>query len=235
MLWLAEFAAVISRLPAAAYAAAAVEARLQELAWVAERGVAHERVVAWFVDHADVVPAPLLTLYSGEAALRQTAAERSAVVSAQLDRLAGRREWDLKISCDRARLERHAGSISRELRALDTEIAAAPPGRRFLLERKRAAAFKRELDAAARNLAESYLEQLRPCATAVVVLAPPRTGQDLPVLLAAALLVEREREPELQQLAAQHAVSPSSLGFTIDLTGPWAPYRFLDVERVQPA
>ena len=54
--------AVVGRVPAQDYAPDRIEDRLQDLKWVAEQGVAHERVVAWFVDHAQILPAPLFTM-----------------------------------------------------------------------------------------------------------------------------------------------------------------------------
>lgn len=224
---LEQLQAVCSTLPGEDFAPALIEARLQELAWVAQRGLEHERVVAWFVDHAEIIPAPLFTLYSSRAALRAAVAARAADVQAQLERLAGRREWDLKVSYDRAQLEQHAAAVSPEVRALDDEIAAAAPGRRFLLERKRADLVKRELAHAARTVAATFFEELRPYAEDHVALAPPRDAVELPVLVAAALLLERARETELRTFVQQRAIALERLGFSIELTGPWAPYRFL--------
>src|SRR5690606_2505134 len=53
--------ALVTKLAADTYAAGVLESRLEDLDWVAARGLAHERVVAWCVDHADIVPAPLFT------------------------------------------------------------------------------------------------------------------------------------------------------------------------------
>lgn len=224
----AEFSAVISRLPADGYDASVIDAHLQDLQWVAERGLAHERVVAWFVDHAEIVPAPLFTLYSSAAALQGAVAGREAMLVSQLERLSGRREWDLKIAYHREQLEQHAGTVSAEVRALDQEIENAAPGRKFLLERKRNDLVKRELAAAARTVAQQLLDELTPHAESVVALAPPRTTAELPVLVAAALLLERAAETQARTLVAQRALALERIGFTVELTGPWAAYRFLD-------
>jgi hypothetical protein len=129
--------AVISRLPGHTFSAATVEARLEDLAWVGEQGLAHERVVLWFVDSHRILPARLFTLFSGDAALRDALAARAPAVRAALDRVGDRREWNLKVSYDPETLVRHAGEVSEVLRALDEEMAAAPPGRRYLMQRKR--------------------------------------------------------------------------------------------------
>ena len=221
-------AAIVSDLPGDGYTADAVDARLADLQWVAERGLAHERVVAWFVDHAEIVPVSLLTLYSSREALRAALAPRAGAVQAQLERLRGRREWDLKVACHREELARHAGEVAPEVHALDAEIAAAAPGRRFLLERKREDLVKRELGSAARHVAQQFLDEVRPHAEAVVPLTLPPTAAELPVVLAAALLVPREREEELRTLVGMRARELELLGFSVELTGPWAAYRFLE-------
>lgn len=222
-----ELSAVVSAIPSDQYGVARIEAGLEDLEWVAERGLAHERVVAWFVDRSEILPAALFTLYSSQTALAQTLEERGAELRAQLQRLSGRREWDLKVSYRRAELEQHAGAVSPEVRALDQEIAEAPPGRRFLLERKRADLVKRELTRSAHQVADELLAELRPLAENVVPLTPPRDTAELPVLLAAALLLRREQEEPLRTLVAGRAEALQPLGFSVSVTGPWAPYRFL--------
>lgn len=223
-----ELGAIVSGVAGDDYTAARIEAGLEDLAWVAERGLAHERVVAWFVDAAEILPAPLFTLYSSRAALDSALSARAAELVAELRRLAGRREWDLKVSCRRDQLEQHAGEVSEEVRSLEREIAEAAPGRRFLLERKRAEVVKRELSAAAHRVAEQLLAQLRPLADEVAPLAPPRDAAELPVLLAAALLLRREQEDAVRRVVAERGESLGPLGFTVTVTGPWAPYRFVE-------
>jgi len=228
-------AAVTSALPADRYSGGVIDAHIQDLAWVGERGLAHERVVAWFVEQAEIIPASLFTLYSSLDALHSAVTERADAVAEQLERLAGRREWDLKVGYDRAELELHAGSVSAAVRALDDELATAPPGRRFLLERKREQVMKDELADAARKVAAAFLDELRPHREALVALAPPRGAGELPVLVAAALLVPRSGERELRELVELRAPTLERLGFSVELTGPWAPYRFLEDQRVQSA
>lgn len=220
--------AIVSELPAALYTADRINARLDDLQWVAERGLAHEHVVAWFVDHGEIIPASLFTLYSSRAALLDALRPRREAVQSQLERLGGRREWDLKVAYHREELVRHAASVSGEVRALDEAIAAAAPGKRFLLERKRDDLVKRELGAAARDVAGQLLEEAKAHVEDVVPLTLPRTAAELPVVLAAALLVPREREEALRVLVEQRATALERIGFSVELTGPWAAYRFLE-------
>jgi hypothetical protein len=218
--------AVTSLAPAADYAADAIEARLADLDWVTAQGLAHEQVVAWFVDHADIAPAPLFTLYSSPDALHAAAAASRERIAAQLERCTGWREWNVKVACDAAMLRAGVASVSEPLQALEREIADAAPGRRFLLVRKRDELVKTEAQRVGRAAADGVLEALRPVAGEMVRLALPRAG-GAAVLLHAAVLVPAGAEAELRR-HFEAAVTPlEPIGIQAGLSGPWAPYRFM--------
>jgi len=219
--------ALVSRLPAHAYAAGVLESRLEDLSWVAARGVAHERVVAWGVDHGDIVPAPLFTLFSSPDALRSDAERRADEIAATLERFRGLREWDVKLAWRADVVSRNAAAVSEAVRELDGEIAAAAPGRRFLLERKRSELLKTEVAGAAHRVATQLFERLQPQARAAVRLELPRTGAELPVVLSAALLVARPDEPRIIEVLEGEGDALRPLGFELSFSGPWAAYRFM--------
>ena len=228
------FAAAVGLLPADEYSTEVIEPRLSDLQWVAQQGVEHERVVAWFVDHAQILPVRLLTLYSSREALAVDANARAAHLRAQLERFRGLREWDLKVSYRAETLLQNIGSVSAEIGELDREIAAASPGKRFLLERKRADQAKIEVSRAARSLAADLLERLQSFAEEVETVPSPRDTAELPVVQNAALLVRLQNEVPLREAVATEAGRVRPLGLEMTFSGPWAPYRFLtpaDEER----
>jgi hypothetical protein len=221
--------AVVGEVAAAEYAPEAVEARMRDLAWVGDQGALHERVVTWFVDHGGILPARLLTLYSGERALAQSVSTQAPAIREALERLRGLREWDLKISYRAEELRRGLGAVSEAVGALDREIAAAEPGRRYLLERKREKLLDEETGRAARRLGDEALEKLRPLVRDLRRMPAPRQAEaaELPVVVHAALLVEETREAELQRRAGVEGDALAAHGFTLALSGPWAAYRFI--------
>lgn len=217
--------AVVSRLDSTEYGAEVIDARLNDLAWVGTQAAAHERVVAWFVDRGDILPAPLFTLYSSEDALRRVLDAKRSRLEGELSRLHALREWDLKVACDRATLARNAGRYIAAIDEIDREIESAAAGKRFLLARKRDDVLRKELAATAHRLASQALDELKPFAREIVRL--PLPAEDMPVVLSAALLVDAQQEPSL--IAHVEAVRAKWLdaGLTIDFSGPWAPYRFI--------
>jgi hypothetical protein len=156
------FDAAVARVPADEYNPDAIEEKLRDLPWVAAQGVAHERVVAWFVDHAQIVPVPLFTMYSSEDALHEEVRRRADSIVARLQRFSGLREWDIKIAYHPAIVEEHAARLSPDVAAVDSEIALAAPGRRFLLEKKRADLLKTEVGRGGGVGAPALHQTLRP-------------------------------------------------------------------------
>ena len=224
-------AAVVSRVDARLYGSERVEQKLQDLGWVAEQGVSHERVVAWFVDRAQILPASLFTLYSSVDALQKSAALQHETIAFELNRLNHQREWDLKVAYDASLLGRHAARYSDTLRQMDDEIASAAPGRRYLLERKRGELTKKEVSRIARDQAQQIVDSLRPFSTELRTLPIPQSAEDLPVIVHAALLVHRDREAAVVRLIEKARKEIDAVGFSISFSGPWAPYRFVQHER----
>lgn len=225
---LGRIGAAVSELDADRYRESELEGRLQDLAWVARQGASHETVVTWFSDHTTIVPARLLTLFSSQDALRDEIATRSATIAAQLDRFSEVREWDLKVHYDADKLARHLAEFSDEAARAEAEIADAAPGRRYLLERKREGMVKREAAEVARGLAADILSQLREVADDVAELQSPGRATDLPVVLNAALLVQIPKAAELLERAADLVPALEARGVHAKLSGPWAPYRFVE-------
>jgi hypothetical protein len=227
VLHLDELSAVISRVPVAEYNRDRVELGLKDLAWVAEQGMTHERVVAFFVDQGQILPASLFTLYSTEQALRSAVATQHEALVAELQRLTGVREWNLKVSYDAAMLSRELGRFSDEVQDLDTEIAQAAPGRKFLLEKKRAELTKSEVVRAAREAAQEIVTRIAPHCVETRTLPLPQSKEALPVVLHAALLVQRESEDIVVEQLERERGALSQSGVGVSFSGPWAPYRFV--------
>lgn len=221
--------AVISRVPADQYGAEQIEARLGDLSWLGEHGLSHERVVAALVDHGTVVPARLFTLFSGDAALATECTERGDWIAQTLERLDGLREWDLKVSYDGSKMLETIGDTSDEVAALDRELAAAAPGRRYLLQKRREDVARGAVRQAVGRLGDEVLDALRTVAQDVKRVPPPSNAEpgELPVILAAALLVPRDREGDLREKLATESQRLSERGVSISCAGPWAAYRFI--------
>jgi hypothetical protein len=143
----------------------------------------------------------------------------------------GRAEWI--VSIEREGSSQPAGDA---VRGLDAEIAAAAPGRAFLLGKRRDEAIRedrRTRDAAVTEEAWAAIE-----AIAERVYREPLIDDPTAMTIARfSVLAPRDREVELGDIVRRLGASGVSEGYRLRLSGPWPAYRFggLPSERITSA
>lgn len=223
--------AIVSDVPEETYADEALNSRLEDLAWVGERGLAHERVLDAFAQRGPVLPLSLFSLHRDEDRLRERLAENAGRYDALLRRLAGRREWGIKL-WRRQDAAEHIGRLSPALSALNKELEDAAPGRRYLLERKRENLLAEELRSASNRLAHRVYGLLSEAAEHAVSSSLPATQPEgaRVLLLSSAFLVPDERFESFSRRVSEVAHEVGQAGFELEFTGPWPPYHFADLD-----
>lgn len=227
-----DLAAVASRLDPTHYAPDAVERGTADMDWLAPRAVAHDRVLTWASDRGPVVPLPMFSLFSSEAAVRAMLREQGIKLHAALERAAEGREYALRVYRLDDELRVVAAEVSPRLAQLEQAARSATPGQRYLLERKLDTERTAELRAIGSRVAAEVFESLSAHASrAVEGKLAARTGgsgaSETPLVLDAAFLVSpaglEDFRRELTALVTRHA----SRGFRFEFTGPWPPYHFV--------
>lgn len=223
-----DVAGVVSDVPADAYAEAVLDARLADVAWVGERGLAHEQVLTWFADRGPVVPLAPFSLHAGDERVAERLAGQHDRLRDELVRLRGRREWGVKIWRDERRFAERVDALSAPLRALAAEAQAAAPGRRFLIAKKRDALRADEGRRVSAELVQGALARLRATAEEGKALPLPAApgARERTLLLHGAFLVADDRFAAFQQDVQALAAGTQGDGFEWEFTGPWPPYHF---------
>jgi hypothetical protein len=221
-----------SIVPAADYEEGPLNERMQNLEWLAPRAASHQEVNGRLLELSDaVVPLAFGAIYRGTDGVRDLLRSRAEDFADRLRAVEGRAEWI--VSIEREGLNAIPGEA---LRALEAEIAAAPPGRAFLLgkrrdevvreeRRMRDAAIAEEAWAAIEAIAERvYREELIDDPTAAAVAR-------------FSVLAPRGREVELGDVVRRLGATGTLRGYRVRLSGPWPAYRFggLPSERVPSA
>lgn len=226
-------AAVVTDVPERDFGEAPLNTHLKDLDWLGPRAVLHQEANAALREGvSSLVPLSFGTIFRDDAGVaRMLAGERDVLVG-RLDALAGREEWIAMLRRDGPVAEAALEDDSAPLRALRAEIAAAPPGRGYLLARRLGETVRTELrrrdgeadaragELLARGGARLYREPLIENAGAGAVgrysalVAAPATG----VLASAA-----------GEFAAEWAVR----GYSLELSGPWPAYRFATLAAVE--
>jgi hypothetical protein len=220
-------AALASRLPAATYDPSVIESRVGDVAWLGPRAVAHDEVLSWAGERGAVVPLAMFTIYRDPDALAAMLRARANELAAVLARLAPGQEYAVRVFRVDRDLVRHLGELSPEVAELEAQARAAPPGQRYLLERKTEAARRAEAQRVAGAVAREAFDMLAASALEAVTEPPPRQeGGRGSAVLHAFFLVRRDGLDPFREALTALVATYGARGFTFEFTGPWPPYHF---------
>lgn len=218
-----DLAAVVSPVPLDLFDPEVLEARLTDLTWLAPRARAHQAVLAGI--DAPIAPLRFGTIFRDEGGVRAMLRTNGPLFRAALDRLAGRREWGVKIYADPKRVSDHVLISSTRVRDLIAQRNRMSSGAAYMLQKKLDILILEE----SRRLADLCIceSQARLSARAAATAGGPTSqrSEDGPELIfSGAYLVDETRfsdfAGEIRTLVNQYDC------FGFDLTGPWPAYSF---------
>lgn len=219
--------AAVSLVPAAQFDEAPLAELLADLPRLTPLAVRHENAVHALAEaSAAIVPISFGALYRDAGAVARLLRDGADRFYAALARVRGRQEWGITLFAEPAALARAAEAASDGLRRLDAEIAAAGPGRAYLLGKRREQALTAEVERQGVSLAGEILQRLTPLSAetwldvAALASGAPR------LLLKAAFLVESDEADSFLAEAAAIERECRQREFSLLCSGPWAPYSF---------
>jgi hypothetical protein len=210
-----------SIVPAGEYEEAPLNERLQDLDWLAPRAAAHQEVNGRLLDLASaVLPLTFGAIYRGTAGVRELLRARADDLAERLRAVEGRAEWIVSI-------EREAADVPEgdALRALDAEIAAAAPGRAFLLGKRRDEVMRQERRMRDATIAEEALATIEGVAERIYR-EPLIDDPHAAAVARFSVLASRGREVELGDVVRRLGAAGISRAYRVRLSGPWPAYRF---------
>jgi hypothetical protein len=220
---------LLSRLPASHYAPGIIEQSSGEVSWLSPRAMAHDRVLTWAQEHGGVIPLPMFTMFGSEDALMHSLGERAQGIERAFRRVAGADEFGVRIHRRHERMLAAIDRLDPDLDALRREAAKAPPGQRYLLERKIDERARTSVRAVSQRIAREVYDALRIIARDAVArpLTPDASRTDVTLVLNGAFLVDRPRVDEFRAAVGARIREHEPSGLAFDFSGPWPPYNFV--------
>lgn len=179
----------------------AVRAGLEDQHWLAAHVLAHQRVLdALVATGLPLVPMRFCTIYPDAAALASSLARHQETLRAELERVAGKQEWGLKMTVDSGVLqtaiaEGHptlaAVAADGDIERLRRQIAGMSAGAAFLLKKKLSNLIADRAQSIAFGVADATLRTLSEAALDAVTIDLPKDRPE--VCLNAAFWLETER------------------------------------------
>lgn len=230
-----QLTAIVSRVPLEEFGPEPLKRNLEDLEWLERAARAHDSVLAATMAVDAVVPMRLLTIFTNESRLRDMLERERDRLARALDRLRGHSEWSVKLLVDRGELERAALEQDRSPASRDVETES--PGRAFFARKQGQRAVREKARELAETVAAETHESLRREVAGSRLLPaqrPELSGRAGEMILNAAYLVDRGQSDVLTVTAAQLRDRYRAIGVKLELSGPWAPYNFVD-DAVQTA
>jgi hypothetical protein len=192
---------------------------LEDLDWLGRVARAHHRVVHELRRRQPIVPVRLATIYVDDDNVRALLDANADRFAAALDLTRGRTEWGVK-----------AFAIKGASDESDPDVYAGGPGTAYLMRKRgardRAARGRQRLLEAAEEV-HARIGEIAVASRRYRPQKPQLSGRDEEMVLNAAYLVDDTRSAELRCVVESWAAPELRL----ELTGPWAPYSFADLEH----
>jgi hypothetical protein len=188
-----------------------LQARMQNLDWIAGASVRHQRVVAAVHEKRTVLPARFATLFVSEATLTADVQRRARQLRSDLRRVEGADEYGIKIFG----LPKAFGTV-----------VEAGSGRDYL--QRKSQLLRQESAPTMTPEAERFIAELRGLAGESAPGGSVSNGQRH-LLWQGALLVPRTERKRLESALAEFYRRHGD-EFRVECTGPWPPYSFISVK-----
>jgi Gas vesicle synthesis protein GvpL/GvpF len=218
-------AAIASDVPLTEFGDDAIEKNLHDEAWLEEKVRAHETVLEAALSQTPLVPFRFGTIFRSDDQVRRMLRE-NAHLSGVLERLGGRVELGVKAFLDVAAFEsRHAG---------EGEEEAGEGGRAYLLRKqheRRVADARASFTAACAQESHERLAAAAEESRANPLHLPEVSGGAGEMLLNGAYLVRSADEGAFREALADLEARFGPDGVRYQLTGPWPPYNFVELEQ----
>ena len=197
--------------------------------WLGAKALAHQAVLERVSADGTLVPMGFGVIYRSESRVQEMLAKHYDEFAEALRRLENKREWGVKVYCDREALSERIGEISDRVRELRAAIGEEAGGKAYFKKKKLTEAIAEESERFGNECAQGSHDRLSRHAddTAINALQDREiTGRQEEMLLNGAYLVAQNELDAFRNELAVLEREYGRLGFSFDLTGPWPPYNF---------
>lgn len=232
--------ALVSTVRMEEYGEEALRANLEDLAWLEATARAHHDVVDRAARAAPTAPVRIATVYHDDRRVAQVLEQEGKRFGALLDRLTGRSEWGLKAYAHPREGGTHDlggdGTAPRSPTADSTAPAETESGAGTAYLRRRQEQRRRREDSARQMTEQAQAIQTELQGRAVAIRRhPPQdpalSGRSGTLILNMAYLLDDEQAEGFLELV--RALDQRTPGIDVEVTGPWPPYSFIDIEETR--
>ena len=187
---------------------------MENLDWLSEKSVAHQRAVTAISQLADILPARLGTVFMSDDSLKTDIESRSHEIKADFKRIAGSDEWGVKVFALPPKLP--------------TKATGGVTGRDYLQAKSQV--LKSRMPATSDEEVERFESELQKIAVDRAEAGKISAGRRN-LVYQASLLIRRDARQRFEDLLRQFSNRWKGEK-SIECTGPWPPYSFVSRKAI---
>jgi len=193
---------------------------LEDMAWVESHARRHEETLLKTMEGRSVIPLPFCTIFTDEENIKRQLAQNVKQIQDDLQRLENHNEMHVKLFVNRKQLL--------EKLQEDLPYSGGESGGGYFQKRQWEKKIAEETERAMNDYGESLYQDLNNIAAEVILL--DKAGVVVPegqqVVFAVQYLIGKECREEWDKKLEEFDEAADSLGFILDVSGPWPPYHF---------
>ena len=207
---------------------------LSDIIWLETNAREHISVISRIMENAAVIPFKFGTIFFSEDRLNKFIASYSDSLIENFRQIKEKEEWSVRIYCNQNALSQEVSHLSEEVSNLENQIKSSLPGKAFLLNRKKTELIQKETERLCNHYGQEYFNEYAKISdsTSLNNLLPEElTGRKEKMILNAACLVRKENVDAFRGKADEIFKKDGSLGFSIEVTGPWPTFSFISLNE----
>jgi Gas vesicle synthesis protein GvpL/GvpF len=189
-----------------------------------ENALAHEHVIETVMKTYTIIPMSFGTVFRTDNDIREVLKSISSSLKDVLHQMSGKLEFGLKVNWDRDRIIEDIKQEDEEIRKFHQEIIRKHLQSTYLARMQ----LGRMIDKALAERSIGYVREIYEALRGVCVASRDNQPIGDKMIMNAAFLVERDREPEFDE-AVNSIAKKYGQRLKFKYTGPWPPYNFVNI------
>ena len=206
----------------------------EDVNWIKEQAQIHEEVIEQTMGKGNsqlvsVIPMQFGVIFKTKEKLEETLGNRYEELKKSLENLKGKQEWGVKVYLKENIFRKTIEEKNEQVLAKKKEIESMPKGMAFFAQKQIDKVVGQEKDKELGRITEEIFENLGQLAFSKnksKLLEKDFSGMTEEMILNAFYLIEESKLDSFQKKVEELKEQYNSLGFGIEVTGPWPSYHF---------
>ncbi len=214
------------------YSGANIKKKLSDESWLDASVREHLKVIGLIMEEYTVIPFNFGTIYISEESLKSFIGKHATDLKKSLLYLANKEEWSVKAFCNTKRIIENIVVLSQNVADIETQITMSSPGKAYILKKKKIDILGKEISGIYNTVSKLVFTRMNelPDEFRLHTIPPEKASEDDDdMIINATFLLRKEKVDDFIALADSLLVAHENIGLSLEITGPWPPYSFVNL------